>query len=154
VFNFDLPQKPDIYVHRIGRTGRAGKKGLAISIGVPREKIKIQMFEKATGLTIQQKTLPPIENVDVAVLQDGIQREAKMATLYIYGGRKEKVRAGDILGALTGEAGNLKATDIGKIEIHDHFSYVAVAKNIAQLALDRLRQGRIKGRKFRIEPVR
>jgi ATP-independent RNA helicase DbpA len=77
-----------------------------------------------------------------------------METLYISGGRKDKMRPGDILGALTGEAGGLKATDIGKIEIHDRFSYVAVSKNLARLALERLNNGRIKGRKFRIELVR
>ncbi len=64
------------------------------------------------------------------------------------------MRPGDILGALTGEAGGLKGTDVGKIEIHDHFSYVAVSRAIAATAMERLQNGKIKGRKFRIELVR
>ena len=158
VFNFDIP-KPDVYVHRIGRTGRAGKKGLAIAIGAARESSKIHEIEKFTGSKIVCRTIPPLGSDDADWVRNAAQSgakiwDAKMATLYISGGRKEKMRPGDILGALTGEAGSLKAEDVGKIEIHDHFAYVAVSKSIAAIALQRLRDGRIKGRKFRIEPVR
>ena len=77
-----------------------------------------------------------------------------MRTLFIGGGRKDKVRPADILGALTGEAGGLPGSEVGKIEIHDRFTYVAVAAQVAELAVARLRQGRIKGKKFKIELVR
>ena len=80
-----------------------------------------------------------------------VNLEAKMDTLIILEGRKNKMRPGDILGALTGEAGGLKSEDIGKIEIHDFFAYVAVSKNLAKTALMRLQTGRIKGRKVRVE---
>jgi ATP-independent RNA helicase DbpA len=154
VFNFDLPSKADIYVHRIGRTGRAGKKGLAISLATPRDKSKIQAIEKYLGTTLEQKSFPPLENLKIKEFKNLLQQEAKMKTLYIAGGRKEKMRPGDILGALTGEAGGLNASVIGKIEIHDRFSYVAVKAEMAHIAVDRLRNGRIKGRKFRVELVR
>ena len=77
-----------------------------------------------------------------------------MLTLYVSGGRKEKLRPGDILGALTGEAGGLAAGQIGKIETHDHFTYVAVARSVGKQALISLQNGRIKGRKFQVELVR
>ncbi len=154
VINFDLPSQADIYVHRIGRTGRAGQRGLAISLVTSREKGRIQSIEKLTGQTIEAKILAKVENLDVQEFKKALQQDAIMATLFIGGGRKEKMRPGDILGALTGEAGGLQASDIGKIEIHDHFSYVAVSKAIAPLAMERLRDGRIKGRKFRVEMVR
>jgi ATP-independent RNA helicase DbpA len=77
-----------------------------------------------------------------------------MVTLYISGGRKAKMRPGDILGALTGESGGLSGGAIGKIEIHDFFSYVAVDKKVADQALSSLRLGSIKGRKFSVELVR
>jgi len=83
-----------------------------------------------------------------------LHQDAKMETLYISGGRKDKVRPGDILGALTGEAGGLKGEHIGKIEIHDKFSYVAVSRKVAHLAVERLGNGKIKGRKFRVQLVR
>jgi ATP-independent RNA helicase DbpA len=73
-----------------------------------------------------------------------------MTTLYIAGGRKDKVRPGDILGALTGEAGGLDAKDVGKIEIHDRLSYVAVSAELAARAVKSLSNGKIKGRKFKV----
>jgi ATP-independent RNA helicase DbpA len=94
-----------------------------------------------------------LEQLESAAIRDA-QWNPKMETLFISGGRKDKVRPGDILGALTGDAGGLKGSDIGKIEIHDRFSYVAVSKNIADSVLQKLRNGKIKGRKFRIEKVR
>lgn len=74
-----------------------------------------------------------------------------MKTFSIWAGRKDKMRPGDILGALTGEALGISAADVGKIEIHDHHSYVAISAHLAQAALEKLRNGRIKGRKFRID---
>lgn len=158
IVNYELPATPAIYVHRIGRTGRAGKRGLAISLMTSREKGKLQNIENFTKARIERKTVAPLENADVEALKKNLQRErqsdAKMATLFISGGRKEKLRPGDILGALTGEAGKLSSADVGKIEIHDHFSYVAISKTVATVALERLRNGQIKGRRFRIEPVK
>jgi len=154
VFNYDLPLQPEIYVHRIGRTGRAGKKGLAISLVTSRQKSKIAMIEEYTGSPIQEKTLAQVRELDLDQFKNRIKQEATMATLYISGGRKDKVRPGDLLGALTGDAGGFTGSDIGKIEIHDRFSYVAISKSLAPVALQRLRDGRIKGRKFRVEMVR
>ena len=150
VINFDLPSQPDIYVHRIGRTGRAGKLGLAISFSTPRETGKVSAIEQFTGQSLvvtQRSTVPRGEK---AALSQALGKDAKMATLRISGGRKDKVRPGDILGALTGEAGALNASDVGKIEIHDHFSYVAVSKAVSRDAQQSLSAGRIKGRKFNV----
>jgi ATP-independent RNA helicase DbpA len=73
-----------------------------------------------------------------------------METLLIHAGRRDKLRPGDILGALTGEAG-FSAADVGKIEIHDRFAYVAVSRSIAREALEMLAEVRMKNRRFRIE---
>ncbi|MDR3605840.1 MAG: ATP-dependent RNA helicase DbpA [Oligoflexia bacterium] len=153
VLNFDLPAQPAVYVHRIGRTGRAGKSGVAVSFATSREKLKVLNIEKETGHALQQKTPSQLGEKALETRQV-LGGSAKMQTLYIAGGRKDKMRPGDILGALTGEAGGLQGSQVGKIEIHDRFSYVAVAADIAQLALQRLRDGRIKGRKFGVEFVR
>jgi ATP-independent RNA helicase DbpA len=150
VINFDLPMQPEPYVHRIGRTGRAGRTGLAISIATPRDERKLEDIEAATGVKLERAdvdTLPP------ANMRGGAQLDSAWETLYISAGRKDKMRPGDILGALTGEAGGLNATDVGKIEIQDHLAYVAVSKRVARVALARLREGRIKGRKHRVERV-
>jgi ATP-independent RNA helicase DbpA len=143
VINYDLPTQPEIYVHRIGRTGRAGKTGIAVSLAGPREKSKVQSIEAHVGRALERIAMDDV--VDAA---QALERSAKMDTLKVAGGRKQKMRPGDILGALTGEAGGLSASDIGKIEIHDNFSYVAVAKSVSRQAQKSLSEGRIKGKRF------
>ncbi len=147
VINFDLPQHPDIYVHRIGRTGRAGRTGVAVSLATAQETMRVVEIEKFTGVKLERRILG-FKN------QHGLSkdlRESTMKTISISGGRKDKLRPGDILGALTGEAGGLSASDVGKIEIQDRFSYVAISASLADAAFERLRQGRIKGKKFQIK---
>jgi ATP-dependent RNA helicase DbpA len=72
-----------------------------------------------------------------------------METILISGGRKDRVRPGDILGALTGEAGGLQGADVGKIEVQDRLSYVAVSPHVVRGAVQCLNDGRIKGKRFR-----
>jgi ATP-independent RNA helicase DbpA len=151
VVNFDLPQKVDLYVHRIGRTGRAGKTGRAVSLVIEKELPKLDLIKHATGFNIAEENTEALVAATFDELLDRAKMDAKMETLFIAAGRKNKMRPGDILGALTGEAGGLKGEEIGKIEIHDFFSYVAVAKPKVRLALQKLNDGRIKGKRVRVE---
>ncbi|NTX34340.1 ATP-dependent RNA helicase DbpA [Myxococcus sp. CA033] len=150
VVNFDMPFQPEPYVHRIGRTGRAGRTGLAIALVAPNDKRKVEEIEQSLGLKL--------EPGDAAELEAAASKPGSLGsdweTLYISAGRKDKMRPGDILGALTGEAGGFAATDVGKIEIQDHIAYVAVARRVAKMAFQRLSEGRIKGRKHKIERVK
>ncbi|MFY7928622.1 MAG: ATP-dependent RNA helicase DbpA [Oligoflexus sp.] len=148
VVNYDLPLKPETYVHRIGRTGRAGKDGLAISLVAKGETRRLEEIEAYVARALRRQELKLQKQTRA------LCHASSMTTLSIGGGRKDKLRPGDILGALTGEAGGLKATDVGKIEIHDRISYVAVSQEIGRLAVERLRQGRIKGRKFSVDWMR
>ena len=155
VVNFDLPRQPEVYVHRIGRTGRAGKSGLAVSLCAPADEPKLRAVEEYTGLPltpVRPDSRSPRPAVETTALES-VPREAPMETLRVSGGRKDKLRPGDILGALTGEAGGLLGDDVGKIEIHDRFAFVAVKKGVSQRALSSLRDGRIKGRRFHVERV-
>ena len=155
VVNFDLPSQPEIYVHRIGRTGRAGKSGLAISLRTPRDALKLAAIEQYTGVELEAQTLARARSSEPASTRGApsLARPATMVTLRLSGGRKDKLRPGDILGALTGEAGGLEGTQIGKIEIHDRFSFVALARDVSEKALASLRAGRIKGKRFRVDRV-
>ena len=153
VINYELPTQADTYVHRIGRTARAGKKGLAISFLSEKEKPKLQTIEKFLDAKIERVVFKE-STLRAAHAVPQTSQEASMETLYISGGRKDKVRPGDILGALTGEAGGLAADQVGKIEIQDRFSYVAIDRKSSRIALERLRNGKIKGRKFRVELVK
>ncbi|MGC4092645.1 MAG: helicase-related protein [Polyangiaceae bacterium] len=154
VINFDLPSQPEIYVHRIGRTGRAGKAGLALSLCAPRDQPKLEAIEAYTGRPLEVSTQPePRATASARTSSTMAPLDAKMDTLRLSGGRKDKLRPGDILGALTGEAGALRGDQIGKIEIHERFSFVALARSVSEKALTSLRAGRIKGRRFRVERV-
>ncbi|MBN8616237.1 MAG: ATP-dependent RNA helicase DbpA [Deltaproteobacteria bacterium] len=151
VVSYELPSKPEIHVHRVGRTGRAGRPGVAVTFATDRDGDKIAAIEAFLGTTIPRLSRPrDDENAPIETPVVETRRDATMTTLRIFGGRKDKVRPGDILGALTGEAGGLAGTDVGKIEIHDTFSYVAVARSVSTQALRSLSTGRIKGRRFRV----
>lgn len=147
VINYDLPRDPEIYIHRIGRTGRAGKEGLALSLFDSREKYKLDAISD-----YQNKQLD-FEVIDKLAVNKPLDISPPMVTLCIAGGRKEKVRPGDILGALTGKGGIVGAA-VGKINIYDFVAYVAVERSLANKALTCLEQGKIKGRKFKVRKLR
>ncbi len=146
VINYELPPDPDIYLHRIGRTARAGRTGLALSLCTPREITRALTLEKLQGTPLRWQKLPPLNTKAANVLQ------AAMVTLRIDGGRSDKLRPGDILGALTGAAG-LPASAVGKIDVFATRSYVAIERQVADKALNRLRADKVKGRNFRVARI-
>ncbi len=143
VINFDLPLDTEDYVHRIGRTGRAGEKGLALSLFLEVERDLVDR--------IKEQVEDECKEVAVETLDESKQYLVKppMMTIYISGGKKQKLRPGDILGALVKEAG-LEPSDVGDISILPIVTYVAIAKEKAQQAVDRLSRGKIKNRNFRV----
>ena len=146
VINFELSRDPEIYVHRIGRTGRAGKQGLALSLYTEREQYKVTAIEEYQGQT--SVTAPP-NSLKTA---QRFELVPSMVTLQIDGGRKQKVRPGDILGALTGDAG-IAGDNVGKIDINEFSAYVAVKREVASKAEGRLGRGKIKGRNFKVRKL-
>jgi ATP-independent RNA helicase DbpA len=147
VINFELSPDPQIHIHRIGRTGRAGNEGLALSLYMASEAAKVNAIEK------YQKCPVRIDKTTSLKMRDNFRLSPPMVTLCINGGRKNKVRAGDILGALTANT-HLPGKQIGKIDIFDNLAYVAVERPIAKQALNILSEGKIKGRKFRVRKLR
>jgi ATP-independent RNA helicase DbpA len=142
VINYELPHDPDIYIHRVGRTGRAGKEGLALNLLTDAERHKL------ADIGIAQKTELDFEVISAISGATLTPRPAPNVTLSIAAGRKEKVRPGDILGALTGEGG-INGKAVGKIDVLDYAAYVAVERSVAKQALACLQNGKIKGRKFK-----
>jgi ATP-independent RNA helicase DbpA len=143
VISYELPSDPDVHVHRIGRTARAGQKGLALNLVSSREIGRVPAIETAQGSSAQWGRL------NLSMTDRLKPLEAPMVTLIIDGGRQDKLRPGDILGALTGDAG-LSADTVGKIDTFATRTYVAVQCNHAHKAMERLRAGKIKGRNFRV----
>ncbi len=142
----DIAHDPETHTHRIGRTGRAGQSGLAITLCAPRER------PKAANIEAMGDTPLPWRPLKIAPPQGKTLHLAPMKTLVIDAGRRDKLRPGDILGALTGDAG-LAASDIGKIDVFATRAYVAISRARASKALERLQAGKVKGRNFRVRPL-
>ena len=146
VINYELPRNPEIYVHRIGRTGRAGKKGIALSIFTESEQGRVNAIE-------QFQNKPCIYDVYESLNRHpGFTLQSQMVTIQIDAGRKNKIRPGDLLGALTGDAG-LSGSQIGKIDIFDRYSYIAVENSVLRQALSYLAKGKVKGRSVRARKI-
>lgn len=143
VVNYELTRDPEIHIHRIGRTGRAGEQGLALSLVTAAENRRAAAIEDYLGETV------PRAELETLAMPSATDLEAPMVTLCIDGGRKNKLRPGDILGALTGDAG-IPADEVGRINVFDFHTYVAVRRAGAKLALSRLTAHKIKGRFFKI----
>ncbi len=146
VINYELPRAPEIYVHRIGRTGRAGSTGLALSLFIPSEAYRVNAIDEYQGGKVQLDEVRSLE------LPEGFSLIPPMVTLCIDGGRKEKLRPGDILGALTANDA-VPRENVGKIDIFDHVAYVAIDRTIRKKALRVLSEGKIKGRRFKVRAI-
>jgi len=146
VMNYHLARDADVHTHRIGRTGRAGSKGIACSLFSEKEHYKVEMLGHFLGQQIEGEPLPSSN-----LLSDPPMKPP-MATLQIDGGKKQKVRAGDILGALTGENG-INGKEVGKIQIFENWAYVAVNRDVVNKALNKLDKGKLKGRSFRVRII-
>lgn len=142
VINYHLAHDTQTHVHRVGRTGRAGKKGIACSIYGEAEAFKIAQIGEHYERDITPEQMPPFN------LLDKPPYRPEMVTLMIDSGKKQKVRAGDILGALTSKDG-VAGRQVGKINVLDNVAFVAVERNSSKPALRKLTEGNIKGRKIR-----
>jgi ATP-independent RNA helicase DbpA len=142
VISWELPIDPDVHLHRIGRTGRAGSKGLALSLYTSRERERLVAIEKRMGAAARRGELQPAPAI-------ARPSPPPMVTFLIERGKQDKLRAGDLLGALTGDVG-LPAEAVGKIDILPTRTYVAIGREHAAAALEKLRGGKIKGRSFKV----
>jgi ATP-independent RNA helicase DbpA len=143
VINVDVTPDPEIHIHRIGRTGRGDAEGLALSLASMDEMGSVGKIEQLQGRESEWHRLAELASAAAEPLQPA------MATLQIVGGRKEKIRAGDVLGALTGDAGFTR-DQVGKINVNEFSTYVAVDRRIAREAAHKLSTGRVKGRTVKV----
>jgi ATP-independent RNA helicase DbpA len=143
VINVDVSRDTEVHIHRIGRTGRGQGKGLALSLCAPNEKKWVKLIEEYQHRAVQWFDLAQAEPVE------GDTLHAPMVTLCIMGGKKDKLRPGDLLGALTGDVG-LTKDQVGKINVFEFMTYVALERTVADKAYARLSSGNIKGRNFKM----
>jgi ATP-independent RNA helicase DbpA len=151
VINADVSKDSEVHVHRVGRTGRAGEQGLALTLCAPNEKKWVKAIEEYQGVTAEWHSIKELS------ADDEHGDPAPMMTLCIAGGKKDKLRPGDVLGALTGD-GKLAKEQVGKINVTEFQTYVALDRRIAYDAFDRLNAasrlggdfGSFKGRNFKM----
>ncbi len=147
VINVDVTPDSEIHIHRVGRTGRVGQQGgaegLALNLASMDEMGSVGKIEQLQGRESEWHDLAELTPAK------GEPMRPPMATLQIVGGRKEKIRAGDVLGALTGDCGYAKE-QVGKINVNEYSTYVAVDRSIAEEAARKLDNGRVKGKSVRV----
>ncbi|MDE1181386.1 ATP-dependent RNA helicase DbpA [Paraburkholderia sp.] len=143
VINVDVTPDPEVHTHRIGRTGRADQEGWALSLASMNEMGRVGGIEQA------QKREVEWHPVSELTAQSNEPLLPPMETLQILGGRKEKIRPGDVLGALTGDAG-FSGSQIGKINVTEFSTYVAIERGVARDALRKLNAGKVKGKKVKV----
>jgi ATP-independent RNA helicase DbpA len=143
VINVDVTPDPEVHIHRIGRTGRAGESGLALNLASLPEMGYVGRIEQLQGRESDWHAL-----TELTPSGDG-PLVPPMVTLHIQGGRKEKIRPGDVLGALTADLGYTRE-QVGKINVNEWSTYVAVDRAIARQAASRLNAGRIKGKSVKV----
>jgi ATP-independent RNA helicase DbpA len=143
VINVDVTPDPEVYIHRIGRTGRVDQDGWALSLASENQMKRVDAIAKEVGTEVEWHSLSELEPASKKPLLP------PMATLQILGGRKEKIRPGDVLGALTGEAG-FTSVQVGKITVTESTTYVAVDRRIAVEAQRRLSEGKVKGKTVKV----
>ena len=143
VINVDVTPDAEVHIHRIGRTGRAGESGLALNLASMNEMGSVGKIEQLQG---RESNWHPLSELQPASKEPLVP---PMVTLHIQGGRKEKIRPGDVLGALTADLGYTRE-QVGKINVNEWSTYVAVNRDIAQQAASRLNAGRIKGKSVKV----
>jgi len=143
VINVDITPEVEVHTHRIGRTGRGDEDGWAFSLASLDEMGRVGRIDEMQGRASEWHPLSELTPADTTPLQP------PMVTLQILGGRKEKIRPGDVLGALTKDLG-FAGAEIGKISVNEFSTYVAVARGIAPKALKGLNAGKVKGRSVKV----
>ncbi|SDZ94894.1 ATP-dependent RNA helicase DbpA [Desulfuromusa kysingii] len=143
VINYELSRDPEVHIHRIGRTGRAGEQGVALSLVAAAENRRATAIENYLGSSV------PWAELESLTMPSSASLAAPMVTLCIDGGRKNKMRPGDVLGALTGEGGIL-GSEVGKINVFNFHTYVAIRRGSAKEALAFLSRNKIKGRFYKV----
>jgi len=147
VINFELAFDHDIHIHRIGRTGRAGSKGLALSLTTPADAERLCAIEMGLSQPLTWGNINTLNQTDLSIISP------TMVTLSLSAGRKDKIRPGDILGALTKDAG-LAGDMIGKITVAAIHSYVTIHQSQADKAYQYFQNGKLKGRKVHVKRLR
>ena len=147
VIQYDLPHDAETFQHRVGRTARAGQAGAAHLLATPPEQARVQAWPAAQSARWQRLVPPSLPPTSVAP-----PPRPTTVTLHVTAGKKHKVSAHDLVGAFV-NVGGLGRDDVGRIEVFDFYSYVAVPRQQAGQLLEKLNGAKVKGVKVRVTEV-
>ena len=164
VFNFDLPDDQEAFVHRIGRVGRAGKVGKAITFVTPFETKLLDQIQKYIGFELPEMERPVATEVEKAKaafltklkqrpkasLQKRADTNNEIMKIYLNGGKKKKLRAIDFVGTILSIEG-IEKEDIGIIDIKDQVTYIDILNGKGWTVIDGLKTKTIKGKKIKAQ---
>ncbi|WP_182199704.1 DEAD/DEAH box helicase [Paraliobacillus salinarum] len=167
IINYDIPLEKESYLHRIGRTGRAGKTGNAITFVTDTERYYLEMIENYIGEELKQATLPSDEQVEKhkpafnkkinqkSQPNNRIQKnlDQDIMKLYFNGGKKKKIRALDFVGTITSIEG-ISADDIGIITVEHNQSYVEILNGKGKHVLQEMKHKTIKGKQLKVHQAK
>ena len=164
VINLDIPLEKEAYVHRIGRSARAGKSGKAITFITKFEDRYLNDIEDLIGFKIKEEDINKLEysqdeeeaakkylsKTNKKKIPKGNKLNSQIVKLYFNGGKKKKIRAVDFVGTIS-NIENINSEDIGIIEIKDNGSYVEILNGKGKIVLNAMKERTIKGKKLRVE---
>ncbi|MCG5054963.1 MAG: ATP-dependent RNA helicase DbpA [Myxococcales bacterium] len=146
VISWELPLDPHIHVHRIGRTGRAGQEGLALALCAPGERDRAAAIALPHKQALSWEPLPPLP-------ENRTPPAAPRVTWVVEGGRQDKLRPGDLLGAFVAEFA-LTGDAVGKIDVVKERAYISLAPAFTSELQAKLKAGqgkvKVKGKLFRM----
>ncbi|MBD3586326.1 ATP-dependent RNA helicase DbpA [Salinimonas sp. HHU 13199] len=142
VINYTVSEDPEVHIHRIGRTGRAGEKGQAFTLCSEAEEPALGRIEQLKGENMERKGFQSLR------FHANRIRTPEFSCIAVSAGKKQKLRPGDFLGSLTQDA-QIEANDIGKISVQSQVSYIAVKQRSVKKAMRLFREGKIKGKRVR-----
>ncbi|WP_413375368.1 DEAD/DEAH box helicase [Alkalihalobacillus sp. 1P02AB] len=167
VINYEVPMEAENYVHRTGRTGRAGERGKAFTFVSDSERNDLEAIEQFIGFIIEeipvpsqknvQKNLPNFQQKMNATITPKVEKadhlQAEVTKLYFNGGKKKKLRAVDFVGTISKIAG-INADDIGVISILDQMTYIDILNGKGPLVLQAMRETTVKGKQLKVHIAR
>lgn len=160
VINYSVPLESENYVHRIGRTGRVNEEGLALSFVSEHEKARWMELQKYLGYVVAQETQEQLarptqvkKEKPKTVIHKSDQLNKDITRIRLNAGKNKKMRAGDILGAISQLAG-IESADIGIIDIQDSCSYVDILNKKGELVFEALSKTKVKGRDVAVKIIK
>ena len=146
VINYTVSEEPETHIHRIGRTARAGAKGMAITLVSEEEEHFLRKIE------VLQESDIPLKGAQSLRFHKNKITQPEFTCISLSAGKKEKLRPGDLVGALTKDAG-IPGDDLGKIAVQNSMSFVAVKARSVKKAMTQFREGKIKGKRIRAKKL-